>query len=70
MSKQHQAYNLICLKSATGAKRRYPLGQSRMESYQQLPFTTIDSIDDQIAQKGAKSLIRNYSQRLRKYKGR
>lgn len=67
MSKQHQAYNLICLKSATGAKKRYPLGQSRIENYQQLPFTSIDSIDDQIAQKGAKWLIRNYSQRIRKY---
>ena len=42
--------------------------QSRIESYQQLPFTTVDDVDDEIVNKGAKWLINDYSNKIKKFK--
>jgi len=64
ISKQHQAYSLLQLNSLKELKTQRRINQSRMESYQQMPFATVDDIDDQIASKGAKTLIRNYSQKI------
>lgn len=44
------------------------LAQSKFDSYQQMQFTSVDDIDDAIVKVGAKSLLRNYSQKIMKYK--
>lgn len=69
MSKRHQAYSLLYLnKMGSNQKLNRKLTQSRIESYQQVPFTTVDDIDDAILQKGMYGLLDTYSNKIKKYK--
>lgn len=69
VSKQHQAYSILQLRDLKNyPSDRNKLAQSRIEGYQQMSFTSVDDIDEEIVQKGARSLIRNYSQQIYKYK--
>ena len=67
-SRRYQAYSLLYSNNIASASKRKRINQSKFDSYQQIPFTSVDDIDDAIIKIGAKSLLKNYSQKIDKYK--